>query len=379
MSLMYDLGILGGGQLARMSTEAAHAMGLTCLCLDPDGPDSPAGQITACLNGSIYDAEQIANICHSARWITLENEFIPAQTIREALAIAGRDESVLTPGLATLATIQDKWLQRQAYRLAGLPSPKARPIDPSEENEVEAIVSEFGLPVVAKSRLGGYDGKGTRTLRSETDVRGLIAEMKSEPPDRGWLVEAFVPFCREVSVMVFRNHLVEGVFPTMETMQSDHVCDLVFPAGADASEIALAAVRSLDGFGLFGVELFDLGAGQYSINEVAPRPHNTGHYTQDWGSISQFEQHVRLATHLPVATPDGRPTAMANLLGQHGAKEWRRGLESALEAVPTCHVHWYGKASAKPGRKMGHINVVGDGALERVVVARQAFYEGWTS
>ena len=177
--------------------------------------------------------------------------------------------------------------------------------------------------------------------------------------------------------MVFVGDQGEGCFPTVETVQKNHVCDLVFPSGVDASAVALAAVRAVGGRGLFGVELFETEDGRFLINEMAPRPHNTGHYTLDWGATSQFEQHVRIVSGLPLGAVDGGPVCMANLLGQPGAGDFRRGLAAALE-VPGVHVHWYGKAEAKSGRKMGHLNAVGEGCVQRAVAAREAFYAAWT-
>ncbi len=379
MSFEYDLGILGGGQLARMSVQAAQRIGLRCLCLDESGADSPAGQVGACLAGSIYDSGAIAQVLQQAKNVTLENEFIPAATIADACKSVKRDESTVMPGLATLATIQDKWLQRQAYDAAGLPSPKAITIDITNSAIPDVLEKQFGFPLVAKARRGGYDGKGTRTIRSRADLNSLITKLKKHQKDPEWMVEAFVSFRREIAVMVYRDATTEGVFPTMETIQTDHVCDLVFPAGVDASEIALAAVQSVNGFGLFGVELFELGDGSFSVNEIAPRPHNTGHYTLDWGGVSQFEQHVRLAMKMTPSPPRGMAATMANLLGQPEAGDWQNGLKAALQLVPHAHVHWYGKHAAKPGRKMGHINVVGENSIELAVLARNAFYAAWTA
>ena len=165
-----------------------------------------------------------------------------------------------------------------------------------------------------------------------------------------------MPFERELAVMVFVGPLGSGTYPTMETVQANHVCDLVFPSSADGSEVALAAVRAVNGHGLFGVELFQLADGSLLVNEIAPRPHNTGHYTLDWGATSQFEQHVRLAMGWPLGSVDGEPVCMANLLGQPGAGDLGAAIAAALE-VPGAHVHWYGKAEARAGRKMGHLNV----------------------
>jgi 5-(carboxyamino)imidazole ribonucleotide synthase len=179
--------------------------------------------------------------------------------------------------------------------------------------------------------------------------------------------------------MVYRSQTEVGTFPTMESVQTDHVCDLVFPAGVDASEIAIQAVEAVQGYGLFGVELFELEDGSFQVNEIAPRPHNTGHYTLDWGGVSQFEQHVRLVMGWPCAKPEGQPTCMANLLGQPGAGDYQKGLEAALQGDADVHVHWYGKVESRPGRKMGHINVTGEKCVERAKAARERFYGAWTT
>jgi 5-(carboxyamino)imidazole ribonucleotide synthase len=165
----------------------------------------------------------------------------------------------------------------------------------------------------------------------------------------------------------------------METVQTNHVCDLVFPSGVDASQVAIAAVEAVEGFGLFGVELFELQDGSFEVNEIAPRPHNTGHFTLDWGGVSQFEQHVRLVAGLPLVQPKGGECCMANILGQPGSLKWEDGLRAALAAVPDAHVHGYGKAESRPGRKMGHINVAGTGCIEKAKAARSAFYAAWVS
>lgn len=360
--MKYDLGFLGGGQLARMSTEAAHAMGLTCLSLDP-GINTPAGQIADSIQGALDDVEKIAEIFRLCRHVTLENEFIPAGAIAAGREKAGAPLGSVLPGEATLAMIQDKLSQRRRYQAFGAPSP----------NAVEAAdgLELIGNPLVLKARFGGYDGKGTRTVRTKEDWE----RFKPLWQDGGWLAEEFVPFKRELAVMVARTPEGVWTFPTMETIQTNHVCDLVFPSGTDASASAIAAVESVEGFGLFGVELFELPDGSFQINEIAPRPHNTGHYTQNWGGISQFEAHVRLVTGLAMPEPKGLDSCMANLLGVATELSWRAGMEAALKAEPTAFFHWYGKEEMKPGRKMGHINASGQGAVERAVRARNAFYE----
>lgn len=357
----FDLGFLGGGQLARMSIQAAQRMGLRCLSLDP-GEDTPASQIAASLVGSLSDPAKIAELASQCDRITLENEFIPAEAIRAS----GLDESKLVPGIDALATIQDKLLQRQALERAGVPSPRAVSLD-----DPEVAAREIGFPMVVKSRFGGYDGKGTRYARTPEELESH----RDLWGGGGWLAEAFVPFKRELAAMVFIDARNRGAFPTMETIQTNHVCDLVFPSGVDASEVAIAAVEAVGGQGLFGVELFELESGEISINELAPRPHNTGHYTLDWGGVSQFEQHVRLVMGYPLSSPVGQATCMANILGQAGASDYRQALPQAL-SDPGVHFHWYGKVESKPGRKMGHLDVVGgENLVERARQARDRFYQ----
>jgi len=226
---------------------------------------------------------------------------------------------------------------------------------------------------VLKARFGGYDGKGTRYARTTEEFESHRALWSQG----GWMAESFVPFVRELAVMVFRSEKGTGFFPTMETIQVNHVCDLVFPSGVDASAVALSAVEAVGGRGLFGVELFELTDGSFQINEVAPRPHNTGHYTLDWGGVSQFEQHVRLALHLPTIEPEGGECTMANILGIEESGNFLTGLSAAVHEVPEARVHWYGKAESRPGRKMGHLNVAGADSRAKAVAAREAFLAGW--
>lgn len=364
----FDLGILGGGQLARMSIQAAQRMGLRCLSLDPD-PNSPAAQIAPALVGSWNDPDFIGQILAACANVTLENEFVPAAAIRQACKAVDRPEEVVCPGIDTLATVQDKLLQRQAYTAASVPSPQAIAV----EEDGAAAIAKIGFPMVLKARTGGYDGKGTRTARTPDD----FDDYKNDWASGGWLAEEWVDFKRELAVIVYRTPSYTGTFPTMETVQTNHVCDLVFPAEVDASMVAIAAVEAVHGVGLFGVELFEAKDGSFIVNEIAPRPHNSGHYTLDWGGISQFEQHVRVALGLMPDLPRGTHTCTANLLGQPEAGDFRTGLVALNQFDPDAYFHWYGKAESRVGRKMGHINCVGENAVERAKRAREAFYTGW--
>lgn len=365
----YDIGFLGGGQLARMSIQAAQRMGLKCLVLDPS-PECPAAQIADNLQGAIEYPESIAKLLGQCKRVTLENEFIPGLSLRTVQEEDGRSDALL-PSWWTLTQINDKLVQRAQFASLGVPSPIALPI---EAETADTLADRVGFPMVIKSRFGGYDGKGTRTIRTKADLEGS----RNLWENGGWLAEQFVPFKRELAVMVFRSQSEVGTFPTMETVQTGHVCDLVFPAQVDASGIAIEAVKAVDGFGLFGVELFELEDGNFQVNEIAPRPHNTGHYTLDWGGVTQFEQHVRLVMGWPCAKPQGFDTCMANLLGQSGAGDFKKGIAAAMDAVPSAQIHWYGKQESRPGRKMGHINVVGQDCVELAQIARASFYKGWT-
>jgi 5-(carboxyamino)imidazole ribonucleotide synthase len=377
----FDIGFLGGGQLARMSIMAAQRMGLRCLSLDA-GADTPASQIAPAKQGSLSDEDAVAEVFRLCERVTLENEFVLGSVIEGARLWAGAERQCL-PDPFCVERIQDKLVQRRCLVSAGVPSPVAEPYLAGDAG----LVARFGLPMVVKSRYGGYDGKGTRTLRSQEDVARFDAWLESsgfgDPRlDKGWLVESFVPFERELAVMVYRSEDEEGCFPVVVSEQEGHVCSLVYPWEGDPSgpqSVAMAAVRAVDGFGLFGVELFELADGSVLVNEIAPRPHNSGHFSLDWGGVSQFEQHVRLVMGLPCVVPRGEPTAMANLLGVEDPGDWRDGLRTAIEGDADVRVHWYGKAESRPGRKMGHLNVVGADCRGRAAAARERFYAAWRS
>jgi 5-(carboxyamino)imidazole ribonucleotide synthase len=367
----FRVGILGGGQLARMSILAAHRLGISTLSLDEDS-DSPAAQVGPYAVGSIHNATDIANLMRRCEVVTFENEFIRADTLRQACQLADFPESQVIPGIETLEVIQDKFLQRQAYTRNGAPTPKA--VEASE------APTALGFPCVLKARYGGYDGKGTRYAKMEEEFEALAPTWSPG----GWLAEEFVPFRRELAVMVVSTR--QGnyfTFPAMVTEQQNHVCDLVYPCEIvetchRAEAVAIQAVQSVGGVGLFGVELFELPNGDISINEIAPRPHNTGHYTQDWGGTSQFEAHILTVIGDLGGIHTGQPTCMANILGQEGCHEYATGITKLSRLHPEARMHWYGKRAVKPGRKMGHLNVTGVAHIrEQAIIAREAFFEGW--
>lgn len=356
-----------------MSIQAAQRMGATCISLDA-GSDTPASQIAPAVQGPLHDPNALAEIIRRSRKVTLENEFIPAAALREAFLLADRNPEDLLPGIETLATIQDKLRQREALSQARIPSPEALPLE-----DAKLVQESLGFPMVLKARFGGYDGKGTRIVRSEAE---FLAQQELWLDDKGWLAERFVPFQREVAVMVLRTPQRTVRMQTVETVQPEQVCDHTFPAHWRGGEPQLGsipedAVAAVHGYGLFGVELFELADGQILVNELAPRPHNTGHYSLDWDQVSQFELHVRAVLGLEIPTPkQGNEVIMLNLLGRSESLDLDAARRRALAANPSARVHWYGKA-ARPGRKLGHVNVVGTGLgeLEAALKVREAFFQ----
>lgn len=352
-----------------MSIQAAQRMGLRCLSAD-ENADCPAGQVAPSIEADLHDPEALAPLFGSCAVVTLENEFVPADVIRAALREVGRPESMVVPSISCLETIQDKLKQRMRLKAAGVPCPEAVPLN----DDGALAVAKVGYPMVLKARFGGYDGKSIRYAKTKDDFEDLRTVWQ----DGDWLAEQLVPLKREVSTMVVRTPKEVLCFPTMETVQVSHVCDLVFPCELDASDLAVAAVEAVEGIGVFGVEMFEDEKGRLSVNEIAPRPHNTGHYTLDWGGISQFDQHIRVVIGVPPHSIDGMPTCMANLFGQPDAGDYRPAMVAALRQFPSVGFHWYGKAETRTGRKMGHINAVGSDCVEHARTARDAFYKAWS-
>ncbi len=377
---MFDIGFLGGGQLARMSIMAAQKMGLRCTSLE-NGETTSASRVAEHMNGEWRAVGDVAKLMKVSKFITLENEFVPANVIEEAAAEAGFDLNHVVPGPGVLRIIQDKLLQRQSFAAAGLKGPSFGEV-PSDNAAVE-------LPVVFKSRYGGYDGKGTYVVRTPD----VLAEVWPTVSQGGWMMESFAPFRREVATMVLVSQSGETqVFPPVVTLQPKAVCEFTIPYNDPvgrvlAAETAVEAVRAIGGVGLFGVEMFEMPA-PYGVemwmNEIAPRPHNTGHYSLDWADISQFEAHIRVVTGMPLPRFTETPGGMANLLGpvRNGSSNLDGARRRTYEVEPSARIHWYDK-EVKPGRKVGHINLPFDHDEERLLArlraVRDAFWSGYVS
>jgi 5-(carboxyamino)imidazole ribonucleotide synthase len=371
------LGILGGGQLARMTIQAASELGIDVVIGDAK-PGSPAGRLAhweVIFNGGWDDQRAISEIAELAPIITLENEFVDADALTRIEAAGAR----VFPSPDCVRTVQDKLKQKRAMRDAGIPVPMFKQV--SHPDDLAKFGDHHGWPVVLKARRDGYDGYGHRTL-DRNDNPGTACESLGWP-ERELLVEQFAPFERELAVIVVRGRTGEVVsYPVVETRQDPelHICRVVLaPADIPArlarrvEEIARGAVEAVGGTGTFGVELFLLGDEQVMVNELAPRPHNSGHYSIEGCVTSQFENHVRAVLGLPLGDPTLREGAavMVNLLGHGGEMPDHQQYADAL-SVRGIHLHNYGKDASRPGRKMGHITACGVSTGEALERAQRA-------
>ncbi len=353
------LGILGGGQLGRMTALAAIRMGVPVRFLVPEktGSIEDFADVTV---GDWTDARVLRAWARGCTAITVESEWAPADVLAGVLP-----EGVgLWPAPATLVAIRDKAVQKATIQKAGLPMPDFRVCHSRAELDRAALA--LGLPLMLKKRRGSYDGYGNHLCRAASD---LDAGWKHLAGDDGLVAEAWVDFTAELSVLVARTPLGKTeVYPVFWTEQRDSRCHAVVVPGGfsdeverEARRIALGAVEAVAGVGITAVELFLTADGRVLVNELAPRPHNTGHVTIEACHTSQFENHARAVLGLPLGDAGLRVPAacMVNVLGQRRATASGQTLAAAL-GVPGAAVHLYGKRSVSPRRKMGHVTVTAD-------------------
>jgi 5-(carboxyamino)imidazole ribonucleotide synthase len=345
-----------------MMAAAAAQMGVDVRLLSPKDA-GPMQCYAGAQAGDWTDPEVLRPFVDGCTAVTVESEWAPADAAAEVLP----DDAVLWPSTDTLGIIKDKGVQKQRLADAGCPVPPFRRCE-TVDAALEAA-DALGYPVVLKQYRGAYDGYGNATVDGPGGLRDAWPDLAA---DDGLMVEAFMDFERELAVQVARRPGGEQVaYPVAYTEQRDHRCHAVV-APADVSEdvagrardIAQRAVDVVDGVGLTAVELFEMGDGRVLINELAPRPHNTGHYTIEGAHTSQFENHVRAVLDWPLGSAELRaPTAvMVNVLGRReGTPAQTDGLDEAL-AVEGASVHVYGKPDVRPGRKMGHVTVTGSDA-----------------
>ncbi len=345
------IGILGGGQLGRMLSQAASRLGFDVVILDPE-ENSPAGRVSRGQMVAAYDDPTaltvLGQVCDV---VTFEFENVPAASV-ELLAEAG---ALVAPGPTALSTAQDRVDEKIFLNAVGATTVEFEPVDTVDD--LIAGLERLGVPSLLKTRRDGYDGKGQIWIRSITEAADAFAAIGERPA----ILEARAAFTRELSVIAARGRDGQvAVYPLGENHHANGVLSTTLaPATIDANtaarahEIAEAILDGLDYVGVMGVELFDLGDGVLLVNEIAPRVHNTGHWTQDGCVCDQFEQHIRAVAGWPLGPTDAHARVeMTNLLGSE-VDAW-----SALAAEPNARLHLYGKAEARPGRKMAHVNRV---------------------
>ncbi len=381
-----QIGVIGGGQLAWMMAIAAKNLGIE-LSVQAASPEDSAVKIAdRVIYGEVDDATATAKLAEGCPVITFENEFVDLVALQELL---DRQHNLLfLPKLETLAIAVDKLKQRQHFRNYQIPTPEFYAVDdiPQLLNAAERL----GYPLVLKSRRHGYDGKGTSVIKNEMELRSAWEAMGSVPA----IAEAFIPFECELALIAARSRSGEiAIYPVVETIQANQVCRrTISPARVSSliaeqvKNIAKRILITLDAIGVFGIEFFLTDTGEISVNEIAPRTHNSGHYTIEGCQTSQFEQLLRVVSGMSLGDVSMRsPVAlMVNLLGfeevtwqqdfdmanlksvnfssQNFAPQELRYLEKLqkMASFPNTYIHWYGKKQSKNGRKLGHVTVLAD-------------------
>jgi 5-(carboxyamino)imidazole ribonucleotide synthase len=345
------IGILGGGQLGRMLALAAARLGFDVAVLEREA-DSPAGRAAAKLIVAAYgDEAALAELADLTGLVTYEFENVPAASVAW---LAARGVEV-APGSRALAVAQDRFEEKSFLNAHGAPTVAFAPANTPEE-AVAAVVA-IGAPALMKTRREGYDGKGQRWVEHAADAAAAFAVLGGVPV----IVEAAADFVRELSIIAARGRDgATAIYPLAENHHEHGVLRRsLAPAVASAAltdqaeRIAARVLAGLDYVGVIGIELFEMADGTLLVNEIAPRVHNTGHWTQDGCEVDQFEQHIRAVAGWPLGPTHAiARVEMLNLLGDE-ADAWAK-----YAAEPETRIHLYGKRGAKPGRKMGHINRV---------------------
>jgi 5-(carboxyamino)imidazole ribonucleotide synthase len=355
------IGVLGGGQLGRMLALAGRAMGYRFVTLDPT-PDAPCGQVAdQQITAAYHDVDAARQLADLSDVITYEFENVDADVTKLLMA-----ESYVPQGSKLLYTTQHRLREKRAIEAAGVkvaPYAEIRSVE-----ELHTAVERFGTPCVLKTATGGYDGKGQWVIRSADEVPAAYDTLSKAKTEL--VLEQFIHFDKEISVIAARSPRGEvKTFPVAENVHVNNILHLsIVPARAaeavlaEAERMAQRIAEELDVIGLIAVEMFLTKNGELYVNELAPRPHNSGHYTMEACKTSQFEQHVRAICNLPLGdTSLMTPVVMVNVLGEHVAPllDWIVKPESeAVVPGVTAKVHLYGKQEAKTGRKMGHVNLL---------------------
>lgn len=370
------VGVIGGGQLARMMTVPAINLGFEIRVL-AESKDSSASLATTTV-GDYTDLKTVLDFAEGVDVITFDHEHVPLE-ILEALESQGK--SVQPPSRA-LAHAQNKLVMRKALTKIGAPNPNWRAV--SSKEQLDEFIAEFGPEVIVKTPIGGYDGKGVRVVKNSSEVSDWLEPKSLEALGGELLAEEKVLFQRELAQLSARNPSGEfKAWPVVETRQKDGVCsEVLAPAPNVSKELAIESMKiaelissSLEVTGNLAVEMFETQDGRLLVNELAMRPHNSGHFSIEGATTSQFEQHLRAVLDLPLGdTSMEQMAVMVNLLGVSNDRDFVENYEQVMKAFPGAKIHAYGK-SPRVGRKLGHITVVGkslDSALATANAARSA-------
>ena len=340
------IGILGGGQLGQMLSLAASRLGFQCHIFDPlhAGPASKVSRFET--NAPYEDVKAILAFARSCNVVTYEFENVPALTAKTAASA-----SALSPNARALDVSQDRLTEKTFIQdTAKVPVALFEAVN--SVHDLKRAIKKLGLPAVLKTRRFGYDGKGQVIIKDEAEIEQAWAKMKDAPA----ILEQFIPFKREVSVIAARSSAGEtATYPLIENVHKNHILHTSFSPAPDsdgrAQELAVKIMIALDYVGVMAVEFFELHDGTLIVNEIAPRVHNSGHWTQNAGCIDQFELHIRAIAGWPLGdTTPQHKIEMTNLIGDD-VKVWE-----TLAKEPKTFIHLYGKREIKPARKMGHVN-----------------------
>jgi 5-(carboxyamino)imidazole ribonucleotide synthase len=354
------VGVVGGGQLARMMAPAAIGLGVRLRVLARDATDSAAQVVPDVEVGDERDLDALRRFAKGSDVLTFDHEHVPTEHLR----LLEREGVVVRPGPGALVHAQDKAVMRDRLTELGVPCPRWAVV--SSTAEIRAFGAEVGWPVVLKTPRGGYDGKGVRLVGAAEDAASWVESLGEGAT---LLAEERVAFDRELAVLVARSpHGQAAVYPVVETVQVDGVCrEVLAPAAISddhalsAQSVALGIAEGLGVTGVFAVEMFDTEVGVV-VNELAMRPHNSGHWTIEGARTSQFEQHLRAVLDLPLGetTMTARHVAMSNVLGGEIADMYD-GYLHCMAHDPGVHLHMYGKV-VRPRRKVGHVTTLGEDA-----------------
>jgi len=365
------IGIVGGGQLGKMLTIAAKKLGFYVTVIDPT-PQSPAGQVAdRQIIADYKDSKAIMELSKTSDFITFEIELANDSALYKIM----KKGKIVNPSPATLAIIRDKLKQKEFLTKNKIPT--AEFIQISSHQDVLNAAKMFKYPFLLKARTDAYDGRGNFLIKKEQDIEKGLRKLKG----RELYVEKFVKFKKELAIMIAKSMRGEiKVYPVVETFHKDNICDeVIAPAKISktvknkAQKLAVKVVNHLKGAGVFGIEMFLDMKDNVLVNEIAPRVHNSGHYTIEGCVTSQFEQHIRAITNLPLGNTDliSKVIVMKNILGEKNGNGIPIGIQRALR-IPGVSIHIYGKKKSRPQRKMGHITVIGNNTNECLRKANRA-------